>query len=141
VVNESGEGGAALARRWFGETTALINGHFPHWFDGNFKKYSGHENEMPTDQHEAIALVAPRPVYIASAEEDRWSDPRGEFLGAKGAEPVYQLFGEAGLGVNDWPPVNHPVGDFIGYHVRTGKHDVTDYDWEQYLHFADRHFN
>jgi len=141
VVNESGEGGAALARRWFGETTALINGHFPHWFDGNFKKYSGHEKEMPTDQHEAIALVAPRPVYIASAEEDRWSDPRGEFLGAKGAEPVYQLFGEAGLGVSDWPPVNHPVGDFIGYHVRTGKHDVTDYDWEQYLNFAGRHFH
>ena len=141
VVNESGEGGAALARRWFGETTALINGHFPHWFDGNFKKYSGHENKMPTDQHEVIALVAPRPVYIASAEDDRWSDPRGEFLGAKGAEPVYQLFSEAGLGVNDWPLANHPIGDFIGYHVRTGKHDVTDYDWDQYLNFADRHFN
>ena len=96
---------------------------------------------MPTDQHEVVALVAPRPVYIASAEEDQWSDPRGEFLGAKGAEPVYQLYGEAGLGVAEWPATNQPVGDFIGYHVRSGKHDLTDYDWDQYLAFARRHFN
>ena len=103
IANESGEGGAALARRWFGETTALINLRFPHWFAGNFRKFSGHENEMPTDQHEVVALVAPRPVYIASAAGDQWSDPRGEFLGAQGAEPVYQLFGKSGLGVRDWP--------------------------------------
>jgi hypothetical protein len=140
IANESGEGGAALARRWFGETTALINRQFPHWFCGNFKKYSGHENEMPTDQHELIALIAPRPVYVASAAGDLWSDPRGEFLGAKGAEPVYELFGKAGLGVTNWPAANHPVGDFIGYHVRPGAHDLTDDDWEQYLNFAGRHF-
>jgi hypothetical protein len=140
IANESGAGGAALARRWFGQTTADINRKFPHWFCGNFKKYSDHDDEMPADQHEVVALVAPRPVYIASAEGDHWSDPRGEFLGAQGAEPVYQLFGEAGLGVSDWPPVGHPVGDFIGYHIRTGRHDLTDYDWEQYLNFADRHF-
>ncbi len=77
---------------------------------------------------------------LASAEEDKWADPKGEFLAGKLAEPVYALFGKKGTGVTDWPSVDQPVGEFIGYHVRTGKHDVTAYDWEQYLNFADRHF-
>lgn len=139
ISNNSGCGGAALSRRRFGETVARINRVFPHWFCANFSKFDNREDQLPIDQHQLIALSAPRPVYIASAQEDGWADPKGEFFAAVGADPVFQLLGVPGLGTSEMPPVGTSVGGKLGYHVRVGPHALSDFDWLMYLDFADQH--
>lgn len=141
ISNESGAGGAKLFHETDGENIRRLCTKFPYWFCNNFKKYMDQDSILAFDQHMVISLIAPRPVYIASAEGDSNSNPAGEFAGARAADPVYRLLGTEGFPGKTIPPLNTPVIGRIAYHIRPGKHDVTDYDWAQYLNFADKYLH
>ncbi len=137
ISNESGAGGAKLFHDVHGETIQRLNTVFPYWFCKNFKQYNGRDAELPFDQNEVLALIAPRPLYIASAILDENADPQSEFLGALAVTPVYRFLGSSGLPTTVWPSVDQPVLGRVSYHVRSGTHSVTVFDWEQYLRFCD----
>jgi hypothetical protein len=139
ISNDSGCGGAALSRRKFAgrEQIARITKSFPHWFCGKFKSYADNENACPVDQHMLLALMAPRAVAVGSAFDDKWADPRGEFLSLVESEPAYKLFGSHSLNSKEMPPVNSPLNaDRLHYHIRFGKHDLKLDDWKTYWDFA-----
>lgn len=140
ISNNSGCSGAALSRRNYGETVPRINKSFPWWFCNKYQTYNQDVPSLPMDQHELLALIAPRPVYVASAQEDKWADPRGEFLSLQEASKVYALYGYDTLQGYSFPaPNEHLWKGNCGYHMRTGVHDVTDFDWQSYIEFADKH--
>lgn len=139
ISNESGEGGAALTRRNFGETLARITGSFPHWFAGNYRSYAEWIASLPVDQHMLLSLIAPRALYVASADEDLWSDPRGEFQSLAYSSPVFALWGDRAIEPGAMPALEQPmVSGRRGYHIRRGPHNLTPYDWDRFVDFADK---
>jgi len=136
--NESGCGGAALSRRDFGETVGKITTKYFYWFCGAFSQYADRESELPVDQHEVMALIAPRGVYVASADEDLWCDPRGEYASLVAAAPVFRLLNKKSISNATMPALNQPrVNGQTGYHIRTGSHGLRGKDWRWFLDFAD----
>ena len=139
IANCSGRSGASLARRNFGETVQHMVVAFPHQFARNYQKFGDHTEKLPVDTHELLALIAPRPVFLGTGSEDRWSDPRGEFLAAVAAEPVFRLLGVDGLGTDQMPPLDQPIMHQIGFLYRNGEHQITPFAWDVFLKFADMH--
>lgn len=138
ILNNSGCMGAALSRRVQGETIASITKSFPYWFSENLKNYAYKEFNLPLEQSEIIALIAPRYVYVASASEDSWADPEGEFLSLMEAGKIYALKGKFNFPTNqDFKAGNSFLGD-CAWHLRMGPHGLTSYDWNFFMDFADQ---
>ena len=137
--NASGAGGSALFRRRYGERVVHIDTAFPHWFGDAFSQYRENESALPVDQHQLLALIAPRPLLVSPKSEDRWADPRGMFLSARHAAPAWRLLGHEGLAADTMPAPDAPVLSRVGFFLRPGEHDLLPADWAVFLDFADRH--
>ena len=140
IASCSGEGGAALSRRNYGETVKHLNVRFGYQLGGNYQKFGDHVDQMPMDAHMLIALMAPRPVYLQTGDQDFWSDPKGEFLAAVAAGPVYRLLGKQGLDTDQMPPAGETIMHTIGYHMHAGGHGTIPSDWNEFLKFMEMHF-
>ncbi|MGN7205167.1 glucuronyl esterase domain-containing protein [Pedobacter sp. SAFR-022] len=141
ISNCSGNTGAALSRRNFGESVKVINTNFPHWFTPNYKQFNDREAELPVDQHMLLALIAPRPLYVTNASEDLWADPTGTYLALKHAESAYALYGLSSRLPEQAPAINQPIlNTHLAYHNRAGIHDLTIYEWRNFIRFANFHF-
>jgi hypothetical protein len=151
-ISSSGQGGAKLHRRKYGETIDNVANTFYYWMAGNYMKYAGHWDALPVDAHELIALVAPRPVFLSGGNgpgalnpdgtvqaNDAWIDPRGSFMAAVAAGPVYRLLGRKDLGTTEYPPLDTAVieGD-LGFRQHTGGHTPGP-TWPTFLTFAERY--
>jgi pimeloyl-ACP methyl ester carboxylesterase len=138
VSNESGCGGAALARRGFGETVGRINTAFPHWFCTNYKKYSNNVDALPVDMHMLLSLTAPRALYVDCASDDLWGDPRGSYLALYNAVPVFKLLGKNSDIPESMPPLNKQlISGKVAFHIRDGIHNMLLKDWNWFMDFAD----
>lgn len=140
ISAQSGCAGAALWKRDFGENMEKMVTRFPYWLCRNAARFARNEADLPIDQHELLACIAPRPLYVASGADDLWADPVGEYLSAHHASEVYRLLGKKGLDSPVPPPVGTALTDGdVAYHNRPGGHSVELYDWQRFLEFARRH--
>lgn len=137
IASCSGEGGASLSRRNYGETVKHMNRNFAYQFAKNYQKYGDHVDQLPVDAHMLVALIAPRPLLLQAGDQDRWSDPKGEFLAAVAAEPVYRLLGKQGLGTDRMPPAGEPILHTLGYYMHAGGHGTIPSDWDQFFRFLE----
>ena len=143
IASCSGEGGAALSRRDYGETIAhlVAPSRYPYQFCANYAKYAKHVDQLPVDANMLVALIAPRPLLLQTGSTDNWSDPKGEFLAAVAADPVYRLLGKQGLDTDQWPPAGTPILHDIGYYMHNGGHGTMPADWDIFLKFIDMHLH
>ena len=142
IASCSGEGGAALSRRNFGETAAHLASplRYHYQFCPNYKQYSENLAMVPMDAHMLLALIAPRPLLLQTGSTDRWSDPKGEFLAAVAATPVYELLDRKGMDTDILPPAGTPLLNTLGYYMHEGGHGVLPGDWEVYLKYMKKYF-
>ncbi len=140
IASCSGEGGAALSRRNFGETIAHLTApsRYPYQFCTNYQKFAGHADQLPVDGNMLLSLIAPRPVLLQTGDQDLWSDPKGEFLAAVAAGTVYRLLGKQGLGTDKWPPAGKPILHTLGYYMHHGGHGIRPPDWKVFLKFMQK---
>jgi hypothetical protein len=139
VPNQTGGGGAPLAKRDYGENVGTETAMFPHWYCRAYAKYAGNERAMPFDQHLLLASVAPRALLVEGFNEP-WFDTKGEFLACRAASPAWEFLGFPGLPPGDFPDNFSPalVGPRLGYVRRGGAHGLSGHDWLWLLDFADR---
>jgi hypothetical protein len=138
IPHQAGCGGSAPSRGKIGESVQRINTVFPHWFSDTFHQFNERPEQLPFDQHELIAICAPRPVLLSNATEDTWANPEGQFEMLLAANPVYKLLGVTGITATKQPPVGQLLDSRLGYFIRPGKHSTTRADWKTFLDFADQ---
>ena len=139
IASCSGEGGAALSRRNYGELVKHLNLRFGYQLCANYQKWGDHPDQMPMDAHMLVALMAPRPVLLQTGDKDFWSDPKGEFLSAVAASPVFKLFGKEGVGTDQMPAAGQYLPGIPAYYMHAGGHGTVPSDWEVFVKFLETH--
>lgn len=146
ISNDSGNTGATLTRSNHGETMKSINAMFPHWFCTQYKEYGAAANALPVDQHLLLACIAPRKVYVANANDDLWADPQGAWNSLLASRPAFELYGQEVISEDclaegeTQPHAGQSVWSAdMGYHKRSGWHDIQSEDWAFYLDYMDQY--